>query len=217
MKQSQLRDNLKLLMKRLPKLTESELARRTDVPQPTLHRILSGATPDPRISTLRPLAHYFGVSVGQLIGDEPIVTASAANAPAQTRRRFQQLPVLKWEQVADYARIVPGLNPSNWTDWIITHESVSPSAYALIVDNRSMPSPFQYRAILIVDPERKLRDSDYMVVHQIKSKSASLKRVLFDGGEIWLSHLREGFKAVPFDKDIQACGVVVQVQLPLHE
>lgn len=43
-----------------------ELQRATGVPQPTIHRILTGETDDPRTKTLQPLAEYFGVSVAEL-------------------------------------------------------------------------------------------------------------------------------------------------------
>lgn len=43
-----------------------ELQRATGVPQPTIHRILSGESNDPRTKTLQPLAEYFGVSVAEM-------------------------------------------------------------------------------------------------------------------------------------------------------
>ena len=43
-----------------------DLQRATGVPQPTIHRILTGESTDPRTKTLEPLAGYFGVSVADL-------------------------------------------------------------------------------------------------------------------------------------------------------
>ena len=48
------------------KTTPYELQRATGVPQPTIHRILTGESSDPRTKTLQPLADYFGVSVAEL-------------------------------------------------------------------------------------------------------------------------------------------------------
>lgn len=39
------------------------------MPPPSLHRILSGAQPDVRISTLEKLAGAVGVRPGELLGD----------------------------------------------------------------------------------------------------------------------------------------------------
>ena len=62
---------LTLLMTRAC-LTDNELAERTGIPQPTISRIRNGDSRDPRDSTLRPLAEYFGLTVSQLRGDLPL-------------------------------------------------------------------------------------------------------------------------------------------------
>lgn len=62
-------ENLRALMS--GRISENELARKTGVPQPTIHRVLSGKVEDPRDGTLRPLAMYFGVKVEHLRTKEP--------------------------------------------------------------------------------------------------------------------------------------------------
>ncbi|WP_349591570.1 XRE family transcriptional regulator [Halomonas sp. EF61] len=47
-------------------LGENELARRTGVPQPTIHRILKGASKSPRISNLEKLANALGTTASYL-------------------------------------------------------------------------------------------------------------------------------------------------------
>lgn len=56
------------------RLSDNDLAARTGVPQPTISRIKSGDSRDPRDSTLRPLAEYFRISLSQLRGDVPLPT-----------------------------------------------------------------------------------------------------------------------------------------------
>ncbi len=53
-------------------ISENELARRTGVPQPTIHRILTGESRYPTPKTLKPLADHFGVSMAQMRGEEPL-------------------------------------------------------------------------------------------------------------------------------------------------
>lgn len=48
----------------------TRLSDATGVPQPTLHRILYVIGREPRSSTLKPIADFFGVSVPQLRGEE---------------------------------------------------------------------------------------------------------------------------------------------------
>lgn len=49
-----------------------DLERLSGVPQPTIHRFLSGRHGDPRSSTLKKLADAYGVTESQLRGDVPI-------------------------------------------------------------------------------------------------------------------------------------------------
>ena len=48
-------------------ISEAELARRTHIPQPTLHKILAGKTEDPRFSTMQQLAAFFDLTVDELV------------------------------------------------------------------------------------------------------------------------------------------------------
>src|SRR5579863_3717042 len=51
---------------------EAELARQVGIPQTTINRLLLGGTSDPRAYTLKPIADFFGVTIGQLCGFEPL-------------------------------------------------------------------------------------------------------------------------------------------------
>jgi len=59
---------LKELMAELA-LTEGELSRRSDVPQPTIHRIMNGHTKDPRRSNIVKLAAALNVTSAYLLGE----------------------------------------------------------------------------------------------------------------------------------------------------
>lgn len=63
---------LQRLMERSGVESQIKLAELTGIHQPTIARLLSGDSRDPRRSTLQPLADYFRVSIAQLRGEEPI-------------------------------------------------------------------------------------------------------------------------------------------------
>ena len=66
-----IKDTLKALMEQRG-ISQNELGEKTKVPQPTIFRILSGESKDPRHSTVKPIADFFGVTVAQLRGDDPM-------------------------------------------------------------------------------------------------------------------------------------------------
>lgn len=65
-------DRLKLLMERANVPNETWLAEQTKVPQPTVHRVLTGESKEPKLYVLKALAGFLGVTVSQLIGERPI-------------------------------------------------------------------------------------------------------------------------------------------------
>ena len=49
-------------------LTTEELSEKSGVPLGTLNKILSGATKDPKLETLKSIAHVLGLSLDDLCG-----------------------------------------------------------------------------------------------------------------------------------------------------
>lgn len=64
-----LSNNLSSLLKK-HNISESDLARTLNLPYNTIHRLVTGHTIDPRISTLKAIAGYFKVKLDALLGPE---------------------------------------------------------------------------------------------------------------------------------------------------
>lgn len=64
------------------KMSENELAKRSGVPQSTIHRILTGESKDPRRSNLERLASVLGMTYSELIGDGSVGELAEADRPA---------------------------------------------------------------------------------------------------------------------------------------
>lgn len=60
-----IKENLRKAMD-AKRVSEYKLAQVTGVPQPTIHRILTGESVDPKTRTVRPLARYFGLTPDEL-------------------------------------------------------------------------------------------------------------------------------------------------------
>jgi transcriptional regulator with XRE-family HTH domain len=58
-------------------ISSAELARKTGVTQPVVYRLMTGATENPQILTLKPIASFFGVSFEQLLGFVPMNNQSS--------------------------------------------------------------------------------------------------------------------------------------------
>jgi SOS-response transcriptional repressor LexA len=69
-------------------LTQSAAAKRANVPEETLSRIITGETKDPRIMTVVKLAAELNVTVGWLLGEN---TAPLTNAEAEVLARAMEI------------------------------------------------------------------------------------------------------------------------------
>ena len=52
-------------------LSQAELARRTGIAQPVIHRLCTDETINPKLSTLSLLARHLGVTIDALVGEAP--------------------------------------------------------------------------------------------------------------------------------------------------
>lgn len=49
-------------------LTTSEIAAKSDIPEPTLEKFFAGVTKDPKLPTMQKLVHFFGYTLDDLYG-----------------------------------------------------------------------------------------------------------------------------------------------------
>lgn len=71
-------------MKKESGLTTKEIAERSHLPEPTLEKLFSGVTKDPRLTTMQELVHFFGYTLDDLVPEYFVNKKSPAPAEADT-------------------------------------------------------------------------------------------------------------------------------------
>jgi len=190
-------------------ISEAELARRSNIPQPTLHKILSGKTDDPRASTLKALANAFEVSVDELLSGTDV------HSQANRKSKTQSIAIISWSECIDATNFIMGLTSINWSNWIIS-EHISPHAYGLI-SKASMEPYFPKRTVLVIDPNMTAEDGDMVVVHYPNTQEATLRKLSIDGPTKLLLPINPGTaEQNQFEKDIKILGVVIKSVFSFH-
>src|SRR3989338_5880206 len=93
--------NIKKLMQK-HNLTIEMLAQELNLSVSTINRLLLGTKSDPKLSTLKPLAKFFGVSIDELIGERPINLKPGDDKDSfDPKRALVQVPIIHWEQVKE--------------------------------------------------------------------------------------------------------------------
>src|SRR5579862_3016503 len=138
--------NLEQLMKMHGDLSVSELARKTQVPQPTLHHILNGVTKKPRKQALEALAKFFSVSIPQLTGAIPL--APILTKTIKETLKITSVPIIEWEMLNKWPVVK---NYSVDLKEIIIDKKVDQHSFAILMKDSSMEPMFPMSSLLVFD------------------------------------------------------------------
>jgi len=200
---------LKELMAELG-INESELARRTGIGQPVVHRICSGETDNPKVATLSPIANFFAISISQLIGDEPLPADRIPGTFNPGVQGWRQIPLLTWKQVLYWPDLSEKSIP---LPSISTDVPMSQYAYAVSARDTTMEPRFPEGTLLLIDPDLKPNSLDFAIVHIEGHELPHFKQILIDGGHTILKPLNTDFKTLLLDKPHRFLGVMVQSRM----
>jgi phage repressor protein C with HTH and peptisase S24 domain len=202
--ESLLRKNLDWLLKQ-SKASPYELQRATGVPQPTIHRILTGESNDPRTKTLQPLADHFGVSVEDLRSrDLTLMTADGTVTFVQVKNftpaavtddgdpREIQVPKVRLRVAAGISgfhtdpELFDGATMTVSRSWATRHGYDPLKLFWVRVGGRSMEKTLHEDDwVLINTGQTEPKDSKIFAINF--EGEAVIKRLTRDAGHWWLT------------------------------
>lgn len=156
-------------------LRVSELARRIELPQPTVQRIAAGVCENPHISSLKPIAEYFSITIDQLKGLEPIPRFD----------KLSKLPLITWAEATYWnKKYETGTN-----EYVMADVKVSNYAYGLKVFDGAMDPIFPRETILIVDPAVIPKDRSYVIALNKSADIPVFRQLIVNGPDRFLKPL----------------------------
>lgn len=201
--------NIKNLMISL-NINESELSRQTSVGQPVIHKIAKGVTKNPSVETLLPIAKFFGVSIEALMEDYSLCIRDVNSVDSVLNKQWIEIPITSWDSVGmSSATAMENVDPQDFVR-IDTDSKIVDNAYALIIEDSSMEPAFLKGTVLVVDPNLKAIDRDYVVVRFNDHHKAMFRQILFSGDFVYLKSLNADFQIVEMSQNCRILGVVIQ-------
>lgn len=185
-------------------ITEAELGRRIKIPRTTISRLVSGRTPDPRVSTLKAIADYFNVSVDQLLGNQPLFN----NNKQSTIKNTTSLPIIDWNSSKDWRNVISQIKPDNHFDWV----SDVVGHFAIKIQGESMWPQFQKNMILIIDAEKELSDRSFVIAYIQKNNEVIFRQLITEGSYKFLKAINPIFPLVRIGAKDKIIGVVIQTR-----
>lgn len=199
-------------------LNESQLGRRSGVPQPTINRILSGESSSPRRPTVEKIAKALRVSPDWLMfgTGEDKFDANVELATGPTR--YYEYPEISWVQAGVAAEAMDLFNVG---DFEATHPSdawAGPNGFWLKVKGPSMTSvngmSFSEGMLILVAPGSDVENGQYVVAKLIDTNEATFKQFIWDSGKAYLKPLNPAFSTVEVNETWLVVGRVVDAKWP---
>ncbi len=181
MSELSLSSNLAQLMRIHGNISVSDLARLTNIPQPTLHHILTGSTKNPRRKALSTLADFFSISIDQLVGDEPLPTIIPESV--KENLKLKTVPVIEWDMLKSWPTMPTNNEQQNE---ILIDKEISNNSFAWVIPDSSMEPLFPQNALLIFDAGKRSVDRDYVIVHMNRNNQVVFNRLFIDKNENYI-------------------------------
>ena len=159
------------------KVRATELARELNLPQPTIHRMATGKSPNPHRSSLEPIAKYFNVTVEQLKGETPLPDNLWTDSLLPVKKTSTiQIPIVSWDEL-------PTLRmPVNIKDdqFVVCSPNINPDCFATYMNDSSMEPQFEMGTTLVLDPDKALKDRCFALVLMQETKAVVFRQILID-------------------------------------
>lgn len=196
-------------------ICESELARRVNLPQTTINRLLLGGTLDPRAHTLKPIADMFGVTIGQLCGFEPLTIPSfPLSEQGNQKIAWRFIPIIHWDQVNSWVFTKKNTNPMLHKKWIGTERSLSEDAFALPSLTFMQPR-FRKNSVLIIDPKAPFKDGHFIIV-ALDGINPTVRKIVMDGADTFLKPFDQTQALIKLTKKHIVYGTIVESRLDTY-
>jgi transcriptional regulator with XRE-family HTH domain len=201
------------------KIRPSELARRTGVPQPTIHRMVTGTCPRPHMASIKPIAEYFGLTPGQLKGEELIPGLNMFKLDGLDG--WAKIPLVAWKQLSTWPKqeyqysVTEHGVATKKRDQTMTYTdaNVKREAFAVYVNDKSMGPEFSEITLLIFDPEKAVENDSLMLI-RLENGEVLFRQVLVKDGQRYYRSLNPDFDQTPqaINYNDEIIGVLIQTK-----
>lgn len=211
---SKISENLSLLME-YNHVNLPQLSKNTGLAASTLSRIKNDPDCNPTIESLKLLADFFGVTISQLIGDEPLPFEPNGLKISPQKHLWKTLPLLTLEQTLEWPHKKSDIE-NKITKTTSTDIEVGDNGFAIKLEGHSMEPRFSSGSTLIFDPDLQPKDRSFVLILQHGKHLPQFKQLFMDGADYHIKSLNpefEGSKLSYIEPDkFRLIGVMVQAR-----
>ena len=192
-------------------INNSQLSEKTGVPVAAIACMCSAESSNPTVMSLRSIASYFGISISQLLGDEPLSMESSLHRLSN----LTQVPLISCHHVDAFLQN-KSIEPDLIQRWVSVDLPVSQASFCLKVQEWRLAQSCGNEAMIVVDPNVTPVSMDYVLVRSEDDATVFVQRVMFDGDSAYLVSENVAFEATKVKDRRMVLGVVVEIHQLCH-
>ncbi len=192
--------NINELMKQKGVANVTELAKNTKIPQPTMHRLVSGEIKDPKYTLLKNIADFFKISVEELVEKSNPRALETSNGNKNIDAvQYKHIPVVGGAQLGTGGYWTERQYPVGFGDGYVSWPSTDPDAFAIKCAGDSMKPRIKDGEYVIVEPNHQYFPGDEVLVIS-KQEEVMVKIFLYErGNEIMIMSVNEEHPPIRFN------------------
>ncbi|GEK44410.1 LexA family protein [Acinetobacter johnsonii] len=190
------------------------------IKQSTLFRIQSGATKDPRRSTLEPFAEWAGVSVSDLFEKDfrQLGSSTGFDNNVDLSQKIplegRPIPVISWVAAGSFDPIETVLKGVEVDEYLPPIKECGKNGYGLVVVGNSMKPDFKPGDRIYVNPDIQtfdLQTDDLVIIACCGENEATFKKLIIEGRDKYLQPLNPDWpeQIIKLTEDCRLVGKVV--------
>lgn len=188
------------------KMDESTLAKACNISLASLSRIKNNPESNPTISTLRPIAEFFNITIDQLLGYSPL---------DKNITNIKRVPMISNTEIFSWLNNKTTQSPI--IQWLVCDLPISDHTFAINYKLENNSTVLQ-NCIVLVDPKREFKHEDLVLIYNNKIKQFFLRLISIDDQDkIFLKPIESGFSDyIALDScrnNINLIGVAVESRL----
>lgn len=197
--------------RKLKGLTQGELAQRCGWSRfPSRISNYERGLREPKSEDLLKLAQALNISVEWLYSQATKQSFTAAEPSVEHYEYVRWIPVISWEEIC-----LPPATRQTTEQFLVSTQSLDEKSYALKVQNDSMMNSseqsFMPGAYIIVDPERKARNQQFVIAQLSTNSEPTFKQLITDAGKQYLRSLNPLYPLLEMRPESTILGVVCEM------
>jgi SOS-response transcriptional repressor LexA len=191
------------------RMSASDLAREVNLPTPTVHRLVTGKTTRPYMSSLNPIADFFAVNVDQLKGECPL-PEKTENTELPTPSTIKEIPILEWN---DIEQLNSGPSTKAHKEVVAVDNTLPEGVFATKLTDSSMEPYFPKNSLLVINPNKRVADRCFVLAKITESDLIIFRQLLHDGENHYLKSLNPDLNAFPMrlmKQEDKLLGVMIE-------